>query len=181
MITRRGLLGGLVTGAAGGAVITGVRAAEPPGPRFEFAFQVKALIESPLVVGPSAHGLRRIIPISGGSVEGPRLRGRVLAGGADWQFVRPDGVLELEAKYTVQAEDGALIMVTNWGLRHGPPEVMQRLAGGQAVDPAEYYFRTTARFEAPLGGPHEWLNKAIFLGLAEREPQAAVIRFYAVI
>jgi hypothetical protein len=180
-MTRRNLVGSLAAGAAGGAVAARAQAAETRVPRFEFAFEVRALIESALLVGPSAHGLRRIIPIAGGSVQGPKLKGRVLPGGADWQFVRPDGVLELEAKYTLQAEDGALIMVSNSGLRHGPPEIMARLAAGEPVDPSEYYFRTTARFEAPLGGPHEWLNKAIFLGVAEREPQAAIIRFYAVV
>jgi hypothetical protein len=176
------LVGSLIVGAAGSeALFSTAGAAGSAGPEFEFAFEVRASLDPPLVVGPSAHGLRRIIPIIGGTVAGPKLSGSVLPGGADWQFVRPDGVLELEAKYTIQADDGALIMVNNWGLRHGPAEVMERLARGEPVDPASYYFRTAAKFEAPLGGAHEWLNKQIFLGVALREPNAAIIRFHAVV
>jgi hypothetical protein len=79
-------------------------------PRLEFVAEARVSVDKMLVVGDSSHGLRRIVPILGGSVEGPRLKGRVVPGGADWQFVRPDGVLELEAKYTLETHDGVLIM-----------------------------------------------------------------------
>ena len=146
----------------------------------EFAFEARVSVDKPLVVGSGPHGLRRIVPITGGSVEGPRLKGRVLAGGADWQFVRSDGTLQIEAKYTLQTDDGVLIMVSNRGVRRGPKEVIDRLARGETVNPALYYFRTSAEFEAPLGGKYAWLNDSVFVGVAERQANAAIIRFYEV-
>ncbi|HXC60149.1 MAG TPA: DUF3237 domain-containing protein [Steroidobacteraceae bacterium] len=145
----------------------------------EFVFEARVAVAPPLVVGESSHGLRRIVPILGGSVEGERLSGEVLPGGADWQYVRPDGVLSLEARYTIRAADGALIQVINRGLRHGPPEVMERIFRGEKVAAGEYYFRSVAEFEAPRG-PHEWLNKGIFIGMAERQRDAAIVRFHLV-
>ena len=152
--------------------------AEPGDVRSRFAFAASVNVDAPLVIGPSAHGLRRIVPIRGGEVTGPLLQGKVLPGGADWQFVRPDGVLQIEAKYTLQATDGALIMVTNRGLRHGPPDVIEKLARGEAVDPSLYYFRTSAELEAPLDSKHAWLNRALFIGIAQRTAAAAIIKFH---
>jgi hypothetical protein len=151
---------------------------EPGELRSRFAFQANVTVDAPQVIGPSAHGLRRIVPIRGGEVTGPLLQGKVVPGGADWQFVRPDGVLQVEAKYTLQASDGTLIMVTNRGLRHGPPAVIERLARGEAVDPSLYYFRTSAELEAPLDSKHAWLNRALFIGVAQRTASAAIIRFH---
>ena len=145
----------------------------------EFAFEVRVRVAPPLVVGPSSHGLRRIVPILGGRCTGPLLEADVLAGGADWQVVRPDGVLQLEARYTLRTGDDALVQVINRGLRHGAPEVLERIFRGESVDPASYYFRTVAEFEAPLG-PHDWLNRALFLGEAERRREEAIVRFHRV-
>jgi hypothetical protein len=108
------------------------------------------------------------------------LQGEVLPGGADWQVVRPDGVLQLEARYTICAEDGTLIQVVNRGLRHGPAEVLERIFRGEVVSPDEYYFRSVAEFEAPAGGPHEWLNKRVFVGAAERRASEAIVAFHLV-
>jgi len=157
-------------------------AAQEPAsaPALEFVFEARVGVQTPLVVGPSSHGLRRVVPITGGTFEGPAIRGRVVPGGADWQYVRPDGVLALEAKYTLQTSDSVLVMVTNRGVRRGPPEVIARLARGERVDPSEYYFRTTAEFEAPVGGKYAWLNESVFVGIAERRSDAAIIRFYRV-
>jgi len=146
----------------------------------EFAFEARVSVDKPLVIGESAHGLRRVVPITGGTVKGPLLNGRVVPGGADWQFVRPDGVLEVMAKYTFESDDGVLILIENRGIRHASPAVMERLTKGEIVDSKEYYFRTTATFEAPKGSKYEGLNRAIFVGVAERKPDAAVIRFYRV-
>jgi hypothetical protein len=154
--------------------------AEPPPLQAEFVFEARVQVAAPLVIGQSAHGLRRVVPITGGTFAGPAIKGKVVPGGADWQFVRPDGVLEVQAKYTLQTDDGALIMVENNGMRHASPTVMERLTKGEMVPGSEYYFRTSARFEAPNGGKYEWLNRAIFIGVAERHPDAAVIRFYRV-
>lgn len=143
----------------------------------KFVFEVRAEVAAPLVIGPSSHGLRRVVPILGGSVRGPRLNGRIVPGGADWQYVRPDGVLSVEAKYTLEAEDGTLILVTNRGMRHGPPEVIERIGRGEDVPASAYYFRTVAELEAPIG-IHDWMNKALFIGLAERKAAAAIVRFH---
>jgi hypothetical protein len=155
-------------------------AAQAPSAAMEFAFEARVAVQTPLVVGPSSHGLRRVVPITGGTFEGPNLRGRVLPGGADWQFVRADGVLAVDARYTLQTSDSVLIMVSNRGIRRAPPEVMARLGRGEPVDPSEYYFRTSAEFEAPIGSKYEWLNQSVFVGVAERRPDAAIIRFYRV-
>jgi hypothetical protein len=137
-------------------------------------------VDKPIVLGEGPHGLRRIVPITGGTVDGPKLKGQVVPGGADWQFVRPDGTLELEAKYTIQAHDGTSIMITNWGFRRGPKDVIDKLGRGEPVDPSLYYFRTSAAFEAPVESAHAWLNSTVFVGVAERQASTAVIRFFAI-
>jgi hypothetical protein len=96
--------------------------------------------------GMTPYGERRVIDILGGRVEGSRLNGRILPG-ADWQIVRPDGVTDVRARYAIETDSGARILVTSDGLRHGPAEVLAALARGEAVDPARYYFRTVMRFE----------------------------------
>jgi hypothetical protein len=151
---------------------------EPVTPRLERLCRATVEIAAPLVVGDTPLGLRRIIPITGGRVEGPRLSGEVLPGGADWQLVRADGGAMLEARYTVRTTDGALVYVRNVGLRCGPPEVLARLGRGEPVDPASY-FRTTPRFEtaAPACA---WLNDLVAVGSAVRRADAVVLDFYLV-
>lgn len=160
------------------------RAADEPAPppiRSEFVFEARVTVDKPQVIGQSAYGLRRIVPITGGRFSGPGIKGSILPGGADWQFVRPDGVVDIQAKYTLKTDDGTLILVENRGMRHAAPAVMERLAKGEPVAPADYYFRTTAQFEAPIGSKYEWLNRAVFIGVAERQPDAAVLRFYRIL
>ena len=153
---------------------------QPPPLRTEFAFEARVKVDRPIVIGESSHGLRRIVPIQGGSVQGPALRGNVLAGGADWQFVRPDGAWELQARYTLQTDDGVLIMVENRGVRYGRPEVMERLAKGEKVDAGQIYCRTVATFEAPRNSKYEWMNHTLFVGSVERLPDSVIVRFYKV-
>jgi hypothetical protein len=155
--------------------------ADQPAPLdSEFAFEARVKVDRPLVIGESSHGLRRIVPILGGPVQGPALKGEVIAGGADWQFERPDGAWELQARYTVKTDDGVLIMVENRGVRYGKPEVLQRLARGEKVDPKEIYCRTVASFEAPRDSRYAWMNHTLFIGSVERQPDAAIVRFYKV-
>jgi hypothetical protein len=151
-----------------------------PALSYEFAFEARVTVGKPLVVGNTSLGLRRVVPITGGRIEGAKLRGQVVAGGADFQFVRPDGVLSIEAKYTLQADDGTLITIANRGLRRGPPKVIERLSRGEPVAASEYYFRTVADFEAPTGSRHDWLNGSIFVGVAERQASLVIIRFYEI-
>jgi hypothetical protein len=107
------------------------------------------------------------------------LQGRVLEGGADWQILRPDGAAELDARYTIQTDDGALLYVKNRGMRHGPPEVLQRMNRGERVEPGSYYFRSVATFETSAK-ECEWLTRAIILGVGERYPDKVVLRFWEV-
>ena len=153
---------------------------EPVAPRLERLCRATVEIAAPLVVGDTPRGLRRVIPITGGRVEGPRLAGEVLPGGADWQIVRSDGAAVLEARYTVRTADGALVYVRNIGLRCGPPEVLARLGRGEPVDPAAYYFRTTPRFETGAAA-YAWLNDVIAVGSAVRRSDAVVLDFYVVV
>jgi hypothetical protein len=148
-------------------------------PELAFAFELVAQVGSPLQVGQTPRGRRRVVPILGGSFSGPRLRGRVLPG-ADWQFERGDGVLEAEARYELQLDDGTVVSVVNRGIRRAPAEVMQRLAAGEPVEPESYYFRTTPSFEAPAG-PHEWLNGSLFLASGERRPDTVLLRVFEVL
>lgn len=179
MMSRRYLIGSSLA-IAGASSIAEAAGPAPATVATRFAFEAHVTVDAPLVVGPSTLGLRRIAPITGGTVSGPRLQGRVVPGGADWQFVRSDGVLVVEAKYTLESSDGVLIMVTNRGMRHGPTAVIERMARGEAVDPQDYYFRTSAEFEAPVASAYAWLNRAIFIGVAERTAKAAIIRFHEV-
>lgn len=178
MPSRRSILGSMAGASLAGLGAASAAETSTGEVRSRFAFEARVAVSSPQVVGPSSHGLRRIVPITGGTFAGPRIEGTVVPGGADWQFVRPDGVLAIEAKYTLRAKDGALIMVTNRGMRHGPPDIIAKLARGEPVDAQAYYFRTTAEFEAPLESEHAWLNRAIFVGVAERKADAAIVRFY---
>ena len=120
-------------------------------------------------LGPTPHGRRRIIAIRGGRVHGPRLEAAIIPGGADWQYVRSDGVVELEARYSIRTSEGIEIAIINRGLRRAPPEVMERLSRGEHVDPALVYFRAVPVFEAPAG-PYDWLNRSVFIASAQRLP-----------
>lgn len=131
-------------------------------------------------LGPTPHGRRRIIAIHGGRAQGPRLAGEIIPGGADWQYVRSDGVVELEARYSMRTSDGIEIAVTNRGLRRAPPEVMARLSRGEHVNPRHVYFRTVPVFEAPAG-PYDWLNHSIFIATAERLPDKVHISIFEVV
>ena len=111
---------------------------------------------------------------------GPEHSPPVLPGGADWQILRGDGVSELEARYTLQTDDGALINVRNLALRHGPPEVMAALAAGRPVEPGSYYFRGVTSFETDAA-PYAWLGRHIIVCTAEREPADVHLRFYKVL
>jgi hypothetical protein len=132
-------------------------------------FRLHAELAEILPLGHTPYGERRIINILGGRVEGTRLNGRILPGGADWQIIRSDGVADLRARYTIESEAGARILVNSDGVRHGAPDVIARLARGEAVDPSLYYFRTAMRFETSDPGT-AWLNKIIAIGHGIREP-----------
>ena len=133
----------------------------------------------PQELGDTPAGRRRIIPIIGGSFHGERLNGRVLPGGADWQIVRADGVAELEARYTLETSDGARIYVQNFGYRHGPADVLRRLADGKPVEPSLYYMRTTPRFET-AAERYGWLNRTICVATGARRAESVELDIFEV-
>jgi Protein of unknown function (DUF3237) len=142
---------------------------------------LKAEIElaPPQELGEAPCGRRRIIGITGGRFSGERLSGRVLAGGADWQVIRADGVAELDARYTLETADGALVYVRNRGYRHGPRHVLDRLAAGESVDPALYYMRTTPLFETG-DARYAWLNRMICVATGARHAAAVELEVFEV-
>jgi hypothetical protein len=136
-------------------------------------------IAEPIEIGRISGNLRRIIPIAGGEARGPRIRGKVLPGGADYQSMRVDGVTDLQARYVIRTEDGQLIYVENSGVRYGPPELIEKLRRGEPVDPALIYFRTTPRFET-AAPEYEWLMRNLFVCSGARFPDRVEMRFFQV-
>ena len=136
-------------------------------------------LEEILHLGPTPYGDRRVIHIVGGHFSG-RIEGRIVPGGADWQIVRPDGVADLEARYTLETAVGERVLVRSEGLRHGPPEIIAALARGEAVDPARYYFRTALRFETSAPAL-AFMNKLIAVGRGARESRAVRLDVFEVL
>jgi hypothetical protein len=139
-------------------------------PTTELALELYVDIAPAVVVGTSDNGTRQFIPITGGRFSGANgLKGEVMAGGADWQLRRPDGVNEIKAIYSIKTDDGAVIEVDNQGIS------VLAADGGR-------YVRTTPRFHAPQG-PHDWLNKTSFVGTISPSPQggAVIIRVFKVL
>ena len=127
----------------------------------------------PQKLGAVPHGTRVTVPITEGHFEGPRLRGRALPGGGDWTLLRGDGVLELDLRLTLHTDDGALIHMSSFGLRHGPPEVIAALGRGEKVDPATYYFRTQVRFET-ADPRYAFLNRLLAVSTGDRHAEGPV-------
>lgn len=150
-------------------------------PELEFICELKVKLDPALIVGETALGTRRIIPIIGGTVEGPKIKGIIIRGGADWQTLRPDGVTDLEAHYQFQTEDGEIIYIKNTGVRAAKSEVAKMLAEGIKVSSDQYYFRAIPKFEANKNGKYSWLNDSIFICTGERLPDAVSIKVWKVL
>jgi len=142
-------------------------------------FTVDAELEAVLSLGHTPYGERRVVGITGGTVQGPKLKGRILPGGADWQIIRKDGAADIQARYIIETERGARLVVDSKGLRHGPPDVLERLARGDKVDPAQYYFRTVMRFETG-DAELDWLNRILALARGRREARSVRLDVYEV-
>ena len=145
LLTAAALALATLTGAAQAEVPPGAAA---PAPTLTYVFSIRADLDPPIEVGTVDGGRRRFIGIRGGEVYGPRLHGTVLPGGGDWQTIMPEGLTRIEARYFLKADDGTVIEITNPGVRVASTEVTQRLAHGEKVDPALYYFRTAPVFKA---------------------------------
>jgi hypothetical protein len=135
----------------------------------------------PLNVGAVPHGTRRTAPLTGGTFDGPRLRGTIVPdSSADWQLLRSDGVLEMDLRFTLRTDDGALISMSAFGLRHGPPEIIAAIGRGDTVDPTTYYFRTIPRFETAHPA-YSFLNRLIAVAIADRRPDGPIYSIYEVL
>ena len=135
----------------------------------------------PLTIpGQTPNGFRRIGVIQGGSFEGARVSGEVLAGANDWQTIRSDGCIKLDVRLVLRTDDNALIGMTYQGLRYGPAEVMEKLDKGEVVDPASYYFRTTALFETGAS-KYDWINRIVAVGTGGRAAAGPVYSLFEVL
>ena len=151
----------------------------PPPPPLVPMCRIACEVDEMVSLGPAPLGQRRYVPLGGGTVQGPEFNGTVLPGGVDWQWLRADGALDISAHYVLRADDGGLVEVHSTGLRHGPPEVMARLARGEAVPASAYFFRTALRFTT---GAPAWthLNTTLALAVATREARRVLLDVYRV-
>ncbi len=149
-----------------------------PPPNLSHVCDLEVDLDPILEMGAGRAGQRRIVPIIGGRVAGPRLNGRILNLGADWQTVFADGMAELDTRYAIKTDDGALIEIRNYGLRHGPPEVIAAIARGEEVDPSTYYMRTHARLESG-DARYTWVNRTLFVGNGARLAGKVVVSLFA--
>ena len=146
----------------------------------KYVFTITANIGAVTTAGDIGGGVRRIIPITGGEVRGDNINGKVCAFGADFQIIRPNELIELEAKYAFETDDGAVVYVENKGIRFGPVELLQRLKRGEPVDPALIYFRTVPKFETGAA-KYRWLMQHIFVASAARHTDRVVIDVHMVL
>lgn len=151
-------------------------------PQLEFAFEITIEVAAGALqeLGHTGKGMRRIVPILGGRFEGPSIRGKVLTGGYDWQLGRTDNITEIDARYLLQADDGALITIVNTGLRYGPAEVMQKIAKGEEAVPDTYYFRTIPVFET-AAPQYAWCREHVFIANGIRKPAEVKIQVWKVL
>lgn len=143
-------------------------------------FTLKLTVAGMQPIGQIPGGNRRIGLVAGGTFEGERLRGTVLPGGADWLMARSDGATTLDVRLVLQTEDSASIGLTYRGIRHGPPDVIDRLNRGEPVDPASYYFRTALTFET-AAPRYDWLNRVIAVGTGNRLPEGPIYDVFEVL
>jgi hypothetical protein len=146
----------------------------------DFLFRMVLSVGTPQMVGATRNGELRVVPVTGGTVDGPRFTGEVLPGtAADWLRVDPDGTAHMDVRLTLKAASGGIVFMHYSGIRTGAPEVLARLNAGQPVDPSEYYFRIAARFET--GAPDlAWMNKVVAVGVGQRPPSGPTYDVYAI-
>ena len=145
-----------------------------------YVFTITAEIGGVTSAGDIGHGVRRIIPITGGEVRGEGVNGKVCAFGADFQIIRPNELIELEARYAFETDDGAVVYVENPGIRFGPIELLQKLKRGEPVDPKLIYFRTRPKFETGAE-KYRWLMEHLFVGSAARHADRVVVDVHMVL
>lgn len=149
----------------------------PPAPALLPMTQIRCEVGAVVSLGNAPAGERRYVPLGFGSARGPELDGELVEGGIDWQLARSDGVLEIAAHYVIRTADGALVEIRSEGLRHGPAEVMERLARGEAVARDDYFFRTLIRFTT---GAPAWqhLHRVMAIAVGQREARTVLLDVY---
>ena len=151
-----------------------------PELQIRYVFTITARIAEVISAGDIGTGVRRIIPIIGGEVKGEGINGKVLPFGADFQIIRPSELIDLEAKYAFETDDGAVVYVENKGIRFGPVDLLEKLKRGEPVDPKLIYFRTVPKFETGAEN-YRWLMEHIFIGSAARHADRVVIDVHQVL
>ena len=152
-----------------------------PPPALEHVCDLAVTIAPPVEVGHTPAGLRRMIQITGGTVTGLRLNGKVMAGGADFQLILGGGTqAHLDARYVIELNDGSRVFVQNTALRVASLENSQRIMNGQPVNPDEIYFRCQPKLEATTP-QWAWLSESQFIGSGRRAPDGVYLSFYRVL
>ena len=151
-----------------------------PALQTSYVFSLAIKVGAPIVAGDLGHGVRRVIPILGGEVRGPGIKGTIFPCGADFQTIRPNGFTELEAKYAFELDDGAVVYIENIGIRFGPKALLDSIAKGEIVDPGQIYFRSVPRFETGAAN-YRWLMENLFIGVGARHPDRVEIDVHQVL
>ena len=146
----------------------------------KYVFSLAIQVGTPVIAGDLGYGTRRVIPVLGGTVTGEGIKGNIHSGGADFQIIRSDGFTELEAKYTFELDDGAVIYIANYGIRFGPKDALDRIARGEVVDPALIYFRSVPKFETAHPA-YRWLMQNLFIGVGARHPDRVELAVHQVL
>ena len=155
----------------------------PFQPVLEHAFTISIDLSKLYKVEPTViGGTRAAIYAASGKVEGPKLNGIIVPmSGGDFPLTRPNGVIDFDARYLIEADDGAIIYLQSRGYRWAKtPEIAARMARNEPTDWSDYYMRVSPKFDAPAG-PHEWLTKYVFIGVAEKVPRANRIHYFQVL
>jgi hypothetical protein len=146
----------------------------------KYVFSLAIKVGTPIVAGDLGWGTRRIVPILGGEVTGEWMKGTIFPCGADFQVILPNGFTELEAKYALQMDDGAVVYIENIGIRFGPKEALDRIARGEIADPALIYFRSVPKFETG-SKEYRWLMENLFIGVGARHPDRVELDVHQVL
>ena len=154
--------------------------AQLPEPRLTLIYRLEATLGEPLDLGETAQGHQRIVPLTGGTFRGELIGGTLVPGAsADWQTILPDGTALADLRYTLKTDGDQLLYVRARGIRHGSPDVLARLARGEAVDAGEYTFRTATAIQT-AESPLDWLNKGVFISVGGRQPAGVIYETYLV-
>jgi hypothetical protein len=155
---------------------------DPPPPGLEYALTISINLGPAYRVRPPQYGSERAaVYLTDGVVIGPGINGIVIPGsGGDWPWVRPDGVIDFDARYLLQTDDGAVIYLQNRGYRWGPEDIMDKMARREPVPEGSYYMRVAPKFEAPAG-KYDWLNRYVFVGAAQKTPAGNRIHYFKVL